>query len=217
MATTLITRQVLAERVLRILEKEGQSKEATYDIREVKREIDNVANSILKLEWFGNKKEGDKALRSHYLAEFTGVTIVDNSGNNYAVIPVPYISLPMGMGIFRVAPEQGADTGKAMIPLNPYDMDLLSGLPAGTFERQWSYELRRDRIYFGTNNSQDLITAGVTTVSMTIVIIDPSEVADTAQYPLMPEQVSELIMKTVKFFAPSTQMYMDEPVQDDKF
>lgn len=222
-ATTRITRNVLAERVLRILEKEGQSSDSTYDIREVRREIDNQANKILKSEWFFNRNDGNKDMQSHFMAEFENVSIsTDGAGNNYCDIPVPYLSLPQGMGVFRVAPEQGDQSGVAMIPLNPYDMDLLRNLPASTFEKQWSYELRRNTLHFNKkydDTEARLITlseASVTSVRLTVAIIDPSDIGDNDEYPLMPEQVSTLLENTINFFNPSAKMYMEEPVTTDK-
>lgn len=111
------TRNIIAEQILRRLEYEGQSKDARYDIREIKREIDNVANLLLKMEYYNERNMGERGNVDHAVATYNAIAISLDavSGKNYALLPVRPMRLPKSRGIVRVAPT--STIGSAMIPL----------------------------------------------------------------------------------------------------
>lgn len=216
MANTL---RELAWQVRRIIQKGEVSSDYQIGEREVMKIIREVAYKLMKTNWFEMRNLQDKTPDAHFVADFYNQDVkTDNSlFMDYTDLPASYMSLPDNSGVYAVRPMPSQDdqNPKAMIPIQPFDMDIFNNLPAGALEQQWCYEIRRDKIYYHKKSGKRPSEKGITKVIISLASIDPQSVGANDRFPVPPEMHFDLISQTLQVFGMAEQQIKDMVVDDN--
>ena len=216
-----LTRNILAEDIMRRIELTGTSKEGRYDIREVKRMIDYVTASLIKLQFYESRADFELQHNdSHWLATFDAVQVSRDATRPFQRVffdlPADYVAMPKNMGVFQVA---DAETGEPMVPV-PYGFSAMNkgNRILGT-ELRWSYEVHRFRVFLNERlDGVDFVeskaegnTFPPVFVNVQLVIVSPADTTDDQPYPLAPDMVPALTDRVVQMLMSGFQLPEGKP------
>jgi hypothetical protein len=214
MAYNITTAKKLAQRVIRIMSQGDKTRDYSFDEREVIEVIVDVANRLLKLEYYQTKdQEITKAVSSHFIQTYNGVDVKINTvtGQNYIDLPAPYINLPYNMGVQRIAPLTDSPAqNKAMIVVQANEMDILGDI-LGSMQKQWVYEVQGTKAFFHKRCGKTLCDADIKKVSVTLVVSIPDLAPDTP-FPAPPDTHEQIITESIQLL--SVVQYKDK-INDD--
>lgn len=197
----ITTVKTLAQQVIEAYNRGAQSRDSTLDIREVMRVVRDSASYVMKGEWYAGKKLGMSHIGSHFVAKLPAKVQKDEQGNCYADIPCAYIALPNDMGVLRVKPKTGKENVDVeMIPIPNGTWDIYRGLAAGSLEGQWGYEIERDRVRFTRKRKKTLLEENIKDVTMYLVTMEPSSVADDDPFPMSPDTRQMILERAMQHF-----------------
>lgn len=205
------TLRLLASQVINALTKNANTRDSAYDERVVVLKLRQVANELMKGEWRQAYINGERTVTEHFIATYI-VDVKEDEKKKlcYADVPANYMSLPNHTGIQRVAPITGDDErDRAMIPINPFGMDVYGDLNAGILEGQRCYETDRRKIWFRARFGKNLLEDGIKEVEVKLVAIDPEDVTPDDIFPLPPELHSELVDRTLQYFGAGQAVQQD--------
>ena len=195
MAYKLTTPRTLAQRVKRLISKGDESRDFAYDDRDIIPIIIDVANAIIKRDFFQFRdQELTKASDSHYVQTYNNVDVKINkvTGKNFIEHLATYVYLQGNMGVQRIAPlTDNVFSRKGMIPINANEMDIFEPI-LGEMQNQWVYEVQGDKALFHKKCGKTLCEAGILKVSVTEVVSIPGLEADTP-FPAPPENHIEIV------------------------
>lgn len=203
MAYNLTTPRKLAQRVIRLMSRGDKPRDYSYDERDVMPIVIDVANRIVKAEYFQFKdQELTKAVDSHYVQTYNDVDVKINkvTGQNYVDLPAPYVNLPYNSGVQRIAPlTDSAAKNKAMIPVQASEMDVLGDI-IGNMQKQWVYELQGTKAFFHKRCKKTLCEAEIKKVSITLVV-SISDLAPDTPFPAPPDTHQQIITEAMQILA----------------
>lgn len=210
------TLDFLSEEIIRILSRGDQTKDSQYDDRAVAEMIKDVSAQICIEKYFQNKKQGINQVDSHFIYVIPAATIANDAtyGKNYVDIGAEYVSLPRQEGIQRVI----FDDGDEAIPLPHNSLSLISALPSGSMDTEWTYEVVGNRIYFNTNGGVTALTDGKTTARIDIVSVHPfnanthpdASYENTDAYDFPPDLREEVKKRVLERYGWGLQIPRDE-------
>lgn len=211
MKTRPTTLRILSAQVIDALTKNTHTRDSAYDERVVILKLRQIANELMKGEWRQAYIDGERTVSEHFIATYLcDVELNEERRLCYANIPANYMSLPNHTGVQRVAPATGkTDKDKAMIPINPFEMDIYGGLNAGMLEGQLCYETDRGKIWFRSRFGKNLIDEGIKKVEVKVVAIDPVDVAPDDIFPLPPELHASLVDRVFEYFGVAQGIQQD--------
>lgn len=214
MAYSLTTPKILAQRVIRLISKGDKSRDYPYDERDVMPIIIDVANRIVKVDYFQMKDaELTKATDSHYVQSYNDIDVKINkvTGQNYIDLPAPYVNLPYNSGVQRIAPlTDSAYINKAMIPVQSSEMDVLGDI-IGSMQKQWVYELQGSKAFFHKRCGKTLCESEILKVSATLVV-SIGDLAPDTPFPAPADMHSQIIQEAIQLL--SLQVHKDK-LNDD--
>jgi len=201
----------LSEEILRILNG-GQIDAATnVSLAEIKIAIGQVANSLLKVEYFTvNLKMGEIIPNGTVLGFYEDIEVSTWNGKSKCTLPIKPIKLPRNMGVWGIYPKYelngNYDFDNEFIPVQMGQGALIKSQPLlNGMLGQVSYE------NFGADIvlSKDIKSLFPDVVlAMRLAIMDVSQYGDFDPLPILPEMEFQIKQEVVK-------MYSEEPIADN--
>lgn len=143
----MITKAILAERILRKINGGDYATSKQVDKRDVYLEIEACRNTLISkyLNIEGDDINGD------FISTYTGVKILKDKTRNrlYSVLPAQVISLRAGKGIRQISGAK--DERNVYIPMNAGDMGVFAGLEAEQLGGKIGFWLEGDKVYYNDN------------------------------------------------------------------
>ena len=183
------TKYKIAEQVQRLL-MSNPSISGRFELNEIKILVGQVANQILKADYFGvNLPEGDTIPQNCMVYTYDNVAVTTyKTSLSRATLPSIPISLPRNMGVLHVSKTNAIDEPFIPIPTSMYGIvkpqDLLGDL-SGLI----SYEVVGKDIIFNTN----LPGQSVNAVYIRLVGVDINTVTDYEILPLTADMEAQVI------------------------
>jgi hypothetical protein len=183
------TKYKISEQVQRLL-MSNPSISGRFELNEIKILVGQVANQILKADYFGvNLPEGDTIPQNCMVYTYDNVAVTTyKTSLSRATLPSIPISLPRNMGVLHVSKTNAIDEPFIPIPTSMYGIvkpqDLLGDL-SGLI----SYEVVGKDIIFNTN----LPGQSVNSVYIRLVGVDINAVTDYEILPLTADMEAQVI------------------------
>lgn len=184
----------------------GKGKAATWaDIREIYTAIAQVANQLLKLDYFKVTLDaGDTAPDGLAVATYTNIPVVPYQNTAKLTLPASYIRLPRGLGVRYVGPQVPPDGLNLItaqyIPIPSGMGIMLNGQPMiSDLLGQIAYEVDGLDVIFLSD-----ITAppnNVTSCMVKLVVLDMSRYSDYDILPLPADLEAACIEQVYQMFA----------------
>lgn len=201
------------DQILFDLYPEGRSTDDKIDERDVRPILDQKANYLAKAGWFANMQFGYPGMDNAYLATFKNIEVKEDKDMNeyYIELPGTPVQLPQQRGLDLVAPmKQRANAMKIVQPnfaanfknLPAGKAILAKGQSAGYMEKQPD----------GKTHVRFVEKPTFTKAFVRMGIVDTSALNDDAEYPVAPDQLSELITAVVDQLRPRLGMPVDKAV-----
>jgi len=183
------TKYKISEQVQRLL-MSNPSISGRFELNEIKILVGQVANQILKADYFGvNLPEGDTIPQNCMVYTYDNVAVTTyKTSLSRATLPSIPVSLPRNMGVLHVSKTNAIDEPFIPIPTSMYGIvkpqDLLGDL-SGLI----SYEVVGKDIIFNTN----LPGQSVNAVYIRLVGVDINTVTDYEILPLTADMEAQVI------------------------
>lgn len=201
MATTIYR---LAEECSRIINGGQIPVAGGVGIGELKISIGQVANSLLKADYFQvNARWGEMIPNGSMLGYYPDLVVSKWKDRSRVQLPVKPIKLPRDIGVYSVFPSGQPD--QEFIPLQMGEWSLLKSQPLiNNLLGQVGRETLGDYVYL----TKDITVPGENvTVDMRLVIMDISLYGDYDILPILPEMEWQIKNEVVK-------LYTGEPIPD---
>jgi len=199
----MASKKLIAEQALRIISGGHLKPDRTIDIREVMLHLDQLRDALVEESTELNLKRGIYAVEDDYLSFDESVTVQAPGANGLDYIDLTYslISLPMGLGLYQVGPVTDMETAYDIVL--PGSIAMHKGTQA--LERTnntycWNIG---DRVYFKN------LPVGVTAVTV-LAAVSSKDIAETADYPVSPNDEARLLKELVATFGVEQQTPHDE-------
>jgi hypothetical protein len=199
----VITIYRIAEEALRIISGGDPDVASKVHINELKISAAQVANSLLKVEYFNtNVPMGEMIPNGAMLGLYENILVEKWKDRSRCTLPIKPLKLPRDLGVYSVFPSDFPDN--EFIPLQMGQAALLTGQPL------LNSLIGNTRTTYGmiVEFSQDITLPDTEVfVSMRLVILDISQYGDYDPLPILPEHEFEIKRQLVA-------MYINEPVRD---
>lgn len=187
----------MAEEIKNMLDGGFSPVAATISFNEIKIAIGQVANQLLKVDYFQvNTQLGETIPNGTVLGLYENIPVTKWKDKAVATLPIKPIKLRRNMGIFSVFDSDNPET--EYIPLQMGQANLIRGQRLlNELSGFTGYENFGDQIVFHKD-----ITEGETdkTVSMRLAIMDVSQYGDYDILPILPEMEFEIKKQVFAFF-----------------
>lgn len=196
--------QRMAEEIKNMLDGGFSPVAATISFNEIKIAIGQVANSLLKTEYFNvNAQLGETIPNGTMIGLYENIPVTQWKGRSVCTLPIKPIKLRRNMGIFSIYRTDNPDI--QFIPLQMGEAFLMRGQRLlNDLSGQTGYENFGDQIVF----SKDITDyPNEVTVSMRLAIMDINEYGDFEPLPILPEMEWEIKQQVFAF-------YMKQPTAD---
>jgi hypothetical protein len=205
----------LSEEIMKMLNGGKIPVASNTTINEIKIAVCQVANSLLKVEYFTvNAKWGEMIPNGSSLGYYTGIGVERWKNKSRARLPIKPIKLPRDMGVYSVFKSDEPDN--EFIPLEMGQWSLLRSQPLiNNLLGQVGRTTYGDYVEF----TQDITIPGENvTVDMRLVILDFSLYGDFDPLPVLPEQEWQIKQEVVKLYGgePSADKVSDPSVSEQK-
>jgi len=189
---------ILAERIHRIYSGGIPSLDGGIKMADIKHLVIDNINSLLKVEMISlNKQEGDNYPTNLMIATYEDIDVVAfNTVQSRAELPAIPVSLPLGMGVWSVAPDTQTTTAHdVFVPLQTSQWSLIKDFSplvgSGKVLGNYVYTLDGKYITFPTD-----IHVAMPKIVIKLVILDISTLGDFDLLP-MPADYSDQVIKNV--------------------
>lgn len=181
-----MTKRKIIESIHRIL-KGGDVRSSTeLTHKDIEFALNRAISTLLKMETINvTMPFGSYIPTHHMLATYEGVEVSDiSNGRSKATLPATPISLPLGVGVFRITSSSCPDP---FIPLEPGMLSVAqkvahNRLKAMLGEELVAYEVSGKQVTF--NRSKEEIGD---TVTMQLLVMDIEAIDEDAELPLPPD------------------------------
>lgn len=200
----------LAEEIKKLLDGGDSPVAAATTIPEIKIAIGQVANSLLKTDYFQvNGGMGEAIPNGSMIALYEDIAVVSSNAKSKAALPIKPVKLPRNMGVWAIYPKYTTDgdyeLDKEFIPLQMGQGALLKSQPLiSDLLGQVGYEVFGNDVIL-TKDIKSMFPE--VTLAMQLVIMDISQYDDYTNLPLTPEIEWQIKQEVVK-------LYSGEPVPD---
>lgn len=198
----------------RLLSAGPKTKDSKLSAKYIQTEIIQVANGLIKLEHYQKMNRGERDVNALCIATYEGLVVKDDDkyGRNYIDLPAYPENLPDGLGIQQVKPETGNPTDdRAMVIIMPNEIEIFGELLFGMeiLKDQFCAQPDRNKIFFTPKNDETLIDAGIATVELQMVIIDPAQLDEEDPFPISPAQEMDVIKGVLQLHGYTTKEVAD--------
>lgn len=194
----------LAEEILLLLSGGRIGVATKYHIREIVLSVCQVANQVLKMEYFGNLTPLQEFIpNGAMIATYENNLVVPWSNTSKTTLPAMAIRLPRNLGVYQIFSQQ--DYFSEFIPLELGQASIIrsQGL-VSNLSGFIGYEVSGLDVIF----TQDLTQPNVNTyVTIRLVILDFTQYSDYDPLPLPPEYEWQIKQEVYK-------LYMNEQIPD---
>lgn len=192
------TRAKIAEQIMNLLSGGRIGSASKFHINEIKIAVSQVANSLLKMEYFKvNVPMQEMIPNGAAIATYDNIVVTQYKNASKSVLPAYPLKLPRNMGVYEIFDP--ADMNSQFIPVEPGMISLIQNQPllSDLFGYTAFTTYGTDVIY-----SKDL-TVPDTTVYVTIrlVVLDITQYTDWDVLPLLPEQEWQIIQEVYKIYS----------------
>ncbi len=198
------TKARLAEEILLLLSGGRIGVATKYHINEIKISVCQVANQLLKMEYFSTLTPLQEFIpNGAAIATYENNLVVPWSNTSKTVLPAMPLRLPRNLGVYQVFAQ--SDYFTEFIPLQLGEASIIrsQGL-VSQLSGYTGYEVSGLDVIF----TQDLTTPNVPVyVTIRLVILDFTQYGDWDPLPLAPEQEWEIKQQVYK-------LYMNEQIPD---
>lgn len=198
------TKTRLAEEILLLLSGGRIGVATKYHINEIKISVCQVANQILKMEYFGNLTPFQEFIpNGAAIATYENNLVVPWSNTSKTTLPAMPIRMPRNIGVYQIFPQ--ADYFSEFIPLELQQAGIIrsQGL-VSQLSGFTGYEVSGLDVIF----TKDLTAPNVNTyVTIRLVILDFTQYSDYDPLPLPPEYEWQIKQEVYK-------LYMNEEIPD---
>lgn len=204
------TRHIIAEQAQRVILGGSPTPDTEVRVEELLIFVDQAFGKMIRNSFFENMQEGIRQVNGAFLYSYD-VDVEEDCKKNlfYAKIPSTYVNLPLGVGIYQVAPE--GDPFNTMIPLDLHFIGLSTGLPVERLEGKCSYFVKNTKMYFrGFKPGEEVGSVTITLAGG----IQPEEIDPEVEMPL--DMQSDLVSLTVELYMTQQQMPKDDLNDNNK-
>lgn len=187
----------LAEEIKRILDGGDIPLASSVSIPEIKIVIGQMANSLLKTEYFQvNVKGGELIPNGAVIGYYPNIVVEKWKNKSRAKLPIKPLKLPRDIGVLSVFPS--SEPEREFIPLEMGQWSLLQSQPLiNNLLGQIGRETYGDYVVF----TKDItIPTEDVTVDMRLVIMDVSLYGDYDLLPILPEHEIQIKQEIVKMY-----------------
>lgn len=188
----------LTERVRRILVGGDPSILDRVQDPEIKSAIASAAGSMLKAVSLSvhYTAEGGSIMDSALIATYENIAVQrGNNGHSRAMLPAqPIAGLPERTGVFSVYPSGLPEDEFIPLPPGMFGHLRKGGVYNGINAITYTQEARYVDVH------SDLIGAGITTVDMKLVVVDPAALGDYDPLPIGPDMELDVIKEVVRLY-----------------
>lgn len=198
------TKARLAEEILLLLSGGRIGVATKYHINEIKITLCQVANQLLKLDYFSNIQMMQEFIPAGAaIGTYENILVTKWSNTSKITLPVMPMRLPRGLGVYQIFPQ--SDYFAEFIPLQLGEASLIrsQGL-VSQLSGATGYEVSGLDVIF----TADLTVPNVDTfVTVRLVVLDMNLYSDYDPLPLPPEMEYQIKQEVYK-------LYMNEQVPD---
>lgn len=195
---------MLADQIIRILERYRPSRETQLQKKEVGFAVRDIASELIQATWKEYKKMKEATQLSHIYMGEMDLTVQENPTTkvNYVDLPVVPEDLPDGTGIREVWPATGKPIldREPIIPLPPNARSVLMLLPAGALELRFGYIPRGLTLEFTKKKDKTLKEWNISKVRAVIITTSIENAGDDDPFPISPHLRPQLIIRALQIF-----------------
>lgn len=196
----------------------GAGKEASQaDIRELYKSIEQVANGLLKVDYFKTTLDaGETVPDGMSLATYDNIPVIPYKNVSKLTLPANYLKLPRNLGVFFIGPSNVADgtdiLSTQFIPI-PMGMSvMLKGQPMiESLLGQIGYEVHGLDVIFKTDITKSPYAIAACLVKL--VVLDMSQYGDYDILPLPADMEFQCVQAVYQLFSgekPASKI--DDPI-----
>lgn len=200
----MTTLKNLSAQAMRLLSNGPVPRDSKLSDLYIQTEIRQVANKLLRLEYFNALNNGDRDVDPYCIGTYTVDVEEHDDGRNFATLPVmPMILRGRGredvqgnIGIQQIKPvSSNPDLNHAMIPIMPNEAEIFKPLLVNDeiLKDQWTFEPDRYKVWFSERNERTLIEDGIEEVEMKICVLDPNQIGEGDIFPIPPEMEIDIL------------------------
>lgn len=212
----MTTLRKLSAQAMRLLSSGPVPRDSKLSDLYIQTEIRQIANKLLKVEYFNTLNAGDRDVAPHCIGTYT-VAVQESGGRNFATLPAMPMIMPGGVGIQQVKPiTSNPEMDHAMIPIMPNEAEIFKPLliKDEILKDQWTFEPDRYKVWFSTRNDRTLIEDEITSVEMKICVLDPAQIGEDDILPVPPEMEIDILKEVLVLHGYQPAMAVDL-VNDD--
>lgn len=181
------------------------SRDTEVSIQELIVAVSQVFAQAVKMNLFGNKREGESDVDGAFIYTFDCVPVKKDEKKNlfYSILPSPTISLPNDASISMVSLMQDQENAFVRVPNN--FLQATRGLPTSSLEGQMGYWRENNRIYYTNMAASDEISEVLLKLVAGLDGIGDDDLID------MPLDIqAEVVQRVFQMYAPQQQIPKDE-------
>ena len=202
------TRHVIAEQARRIILGGTPTPDAEVRDEDLLVYVDQAFGKMIRNSFFENMQEGVRQVNGAFLYSYEE-EVKEDCGKFTVKIPSTYVNLPMGVGLYQVAPA--GDPFNTIVPVDYGMMGMMRGLLVGRMEGRVYYDVRNTTMTL-YNMKQGL---EIPKVIITLAGgIQPEEIDPEVEMPL--DMQGDLVALTVELYMTQQQMPHDTLNDDNK-
>jgi hypothetical protein len=151
----LTSKSRLAEQAQRVILGGTPTADAEVKSAEIILYIEQCFASIVKMNYFAGKAEGESTINGDFIYDFDNVDIVKDANKDmfYSKVPASTISLPYDIGFYHVSLQKDQRNAFVRVP-NGFN-SLYRDLPSARLEGRMGYFVERNRIYYVNMSNAD--------------------------------------------------------------
>jgi len=193
----MITLYTISEQILRILNAGFPSTRSRVIIEEIKLHVAQVANTLLKAEYFNvtTTLDGGSIPDGSLIATYEGINCTPNGSNTKVQLPAIPMMLPEKMGVYSVYPSGMPDKAFIPVPIDViYQLNMTQLFnPLNSICYTW--DNKNITVY------ANLVGMNIPKVDMRLCVSDISNMSDNDPLPISPELQSVIISKVCDILA----------------
>jgi hypothetical protein len=209
-----VTKKMLAEQALRIIQGGSIRDDVEIDIREIMMNIEQERNRLIKQELFQSMQMGEYNINGNFISTYVVSVNEDNNKRmKYSNIPVTPISLPNDMGLFQVSFEK--DQLNTFVRMANGSLGLYNNLASSKLLNRIGFVesgltsscatgASGVRIYYNQNMSDCSNTVLVK------VVATSESIQENEPFPIAPEMQSLIIRSVVELYSVMRNAVADE-------
>lgn len=153
----MTSKKRLSEQARLIIQGGSSTADTEISLAEVSIYVEQCFASLIKMNLFANKQEGEATINGDFVYSFDNVEILndDTKGLYYCLIPGSTIALPYDLGVHQVSLQKDQSDVFVRVP-NGFS-GLYSGLESFSMESRNVYYLESDRLIFPSLEPEDRV------------------------------------------------------------